>query len=603
LPRFAKHLPYDKLLVDLTVLNFLDDESRPERSLKALCRLLGVARYDEKAMLARSGESRYPSADDPALAEYNAQDSHNTAAAVAILTQRFMEREPARAKVALSNRTLAFYSDLIWSCLHMIEAGIPMSRNALESLHAKCAAELEASRKELIERHNIQISGAGSSITANAVAAPDTPSLSDDLAKPKSRIQWIEESFRAVPSSMCRNVFNVDSPDDIPLLKYTKTGFISTDRTNRAVLKSLRPDLADAIDAWDRHDNAKSLITRYLDPLLRDHTSTTIDNRSCAVHVGPDDPDLLMGWPSIFIVPAPEKHGRASGGQRHMRCSFKRPAAQTFPPVIKACMRSPWPDGFIVSYDFSQIDLRVAALLSGDETLVRNYKEGRDLHADRAISIFGKDIVNDPNFGCGDMSCDPRQWAKRINFSDLYLSGPHTMQKNLYVESGVLFPLDFFRRIVDERKLLRPGLTAWQQSLLREAGRTGRVWLPLLGQARTFATDNTTPHKSEIVNFPVQSEASLTTMSMQIAVHKRLTNRGALHPAVRMFLNVHDANYFVVASRDAYDNVLKPAIDDAFEELTTTGHWSDLQRHYGHDVPLAMSISVPEPAEAVGGGR
>jgi len=81
-PYFRFSLENQKL-IDLSVLNYLHDETRPEKSLKSLGPVLRTHNY--KTTLKHS---RFPHPDDPGLLKYNAQDTHNTTLAISELSKR-----------------------------------------------------------------------------------------------------------------------------------------------------------------------------------------------------------------------------------------------------------------------------------------------------------------------------------------------------------------------------------------------------------------------------------------------------------------------------------------------------------------------------------
>jgi len=85
-PAIALALNGRHTLIDLSVVNFLHSELRPERSLKSLGPVLGTHAYNEAATL-KDGR-RFPSPTSPELHAYNAQDTHNTMLAVAHLARR-----------------------------------------------------------------------------------------------------------------------------------------------------------------------------------------------------------------------------------------------------------------------------------------------------------------------------------------------------------------------------------------------------------------------------------------------------------------------------------------------------------------------------------
>ena len=122
-------------LIDLSVLNYLHDETRPERSLKSLGPILRTHSYEAEQTLKHT---RFGSPSDPKLLHYNAQDTHNTLLACQELARRIQRDFSASRKA--SPECLRFYSDTIWSCIRMSESGIPMDRNAIQDLESDLMA-------------------------------------------------------------------------------------------------------------------------------------------------------------------------------------------------------------------------------------------------------------------------------------------------------------------------------------------------------------------------------------------------------------------------------------------------------------------------------
>jgi DNA polymerase-1 len=127
--------------------------------------------------------------------------------------------------------------------------------------------------------------------------------------------------------------------------------------------------------------------------------------------------------------------------------------------------------------DLEQAELRVAALISGEESLLLAFTAGLDLHQDRAAWVFR----TRPE----DVTHEQRQVGKTVNFADLYLAGARKLQETITEMSGVDPGLDFCRQIVQSRHRQRPDLTRWQHALLAEATERGRIELPITGQSRS----------------------------------------------------------------------------------------------------------------------
>jgi hypothetical protein len=325
--------------------------------------------------------------------------------------------------------------------------------------------------------------------------------------------------------------------------------------------------------------------------------------------------DVWLGYPTVYVTPGPTKDTSSDwGGQRQARLSIKNPAAQTFPPEVKACERSRWGDeGCIVAMDLAQIELRVPAVLSGEPTLVTEFNTPKpDLHGKRAVYVFGDDVAaqypfhkGPPESGwrSGDMRSDPRQWAKKLNFEDLYWAMERKMQLVMLKDSGRLFPLDFFRGIVASRPALRPVLYAWQEALLWEATRHGRLVLPFTGHSRNFEGYDYSRRKyreydeergkdetSEVLNFPIQTTAAVVIHRIAARVHKKMPSLAHINPPVYCYINRHDALFFD-CRRERKDEVIG-LISEAVTYVEKQEYWSWLTERYGHSVPLVGEIKV-----------
>lgn len=569
LPGFRSVLTDDKWIIDASWLNYLQNETTPERSLKDIGPALGIYRYDEDKTL-RSGK-RFPSPSDPGHLSYNAQDTHNSILAISELAHHIATEFPNTDK--LSPYCLRSFSELAWTVIRMQESGVPLSRSALLSLernHLRRVARLD---HLLAKNHGILISGKGSGTSKDA---------------------FMENAFKELDASpTLSTTFGVPSIYEYPSIQYTKAlKKLACSSLNRAIVAAgLPPETttARALRRWSKREESNRIVSTYTFPLLRHKRNPKAikPKESVALRVG--STDTLLAYPSIYIVPGSIKDtGDDRGGQIQGRLSARAPAVTTFPPAVKACVRSRFgTNGTIVGADLSQIELRTAALLSGDASLLRNYQENRDLHADRAVFIFGPSILNHPNFRCGDMRLDPRQWSKTFNFEDLYLAGAIAMQANLLEASGQLFPLSFFFSIIDSRATLRPGLHAWQQSIIAEANTTGYLVLPITGHSRWFFGAE---KPNEIVNFPIQTTAALTMCAIQRRIHHLLPSINQRNSPVHLFTNWYDANYF--DCRTTFLPTLRSIIEEAVTFVATQEYWAWISSHYGRTVPLKYEVTT-----------
>lgn len=539
---------YTKTLYDLSILNYLHSELRPERSLKSLGPVLGTHAYKRTI---KDGKFRSPH--DPEFLSYAAQDTHNTLLASAELARRIRQDWANTDK--LSDYCIRHYSDCLWTIITMSEAGIPMSRRHLEDQQSLLLAD-SALAIEAASSRGVQLEGPGSTkskteflnVTISQLAARGVDILSHPLA------QFTEKTRAFSFSDANRNLI--------------RTHLLPTDEREIAIL-----------EAAATHQYCQKMLSTYIWPLLHGKRNKPEDKSSTILPLPhPGEADGLA-FPVWYPVPAAAKDASGSeGGTIQGRITCKNPSAQTFPPSIKECIKSRFHGGTILSLDLSQIELRVAALCSGDKSLLAAFNDGLDLHTDRAVQLFGKDIVNSPTFKKRE-----RQVGKTMNFADLFLASPFRMRMSVHEMTGELMPMAFFEEVAETRPDARPGLHAWQQSLIRAADTQGYLDLPFTGQSRTFV-GGSAEHLNEIVNFPIQTQAGNTLLAIQRALQPLL----CLH--VRMFLQVYDAVYLDIHPSVNLEE-LKSRISAMIRGVETLGYWAKLQSHYGHTVPLEYDFS------------
>ena len=404
---------------------------------------------------------------------------------------------------------------------------------------------------------------------------------------------------------------------DDPRLQLTpKQGLISFCEENRKLLCSMLPPDSphqEILAHAATHSKAQKLVGSYCFPLLRHRRNFPTQMGSVLLRSQYSTPTCAQStsdltYPTWFVTPSPAKDGQGdAGGTKQGRITCKGPSAQTFPRPIKACIQSRWWEhGAIVSFDLSQIELRVAALLSGDTTLAAAYRDGLDLHTDRAVSIFGPTALeakygmlfhDNPNFKGHERQC-----GKRTNFADLFRSSAPTMKSAMMEDTGIDFPMSVFEKIVADRPKIRPGLWNWQEEMLKLAEQRGYVELPITGQSRYFVGFSKTDRQSEaknqlneIINFPIQTTAGNTLLNIQHELHRSLPELNSRDPWAYMFLNIYDAVYFDCKLDRVSE--LEQLIDNAVREVVERGYWARLQELYGREIPVEFDVDVLQGSE------
>ncbi|MBR3123395.1 MAG: DNA polymerase I [Prevotella sp.] len=312
--------------------------------------------------------------------------------------------------------------------------------------------------------------------------------------------------------------FNISSPKQVGDIlfgkmkiidkpKKTKTGQFVTSEEVLMQLRSKSPIIADILD----YRGLKKLLGTYVDALPK-----LINPRTGHIHTSFNQAVTATGRlsssdPNLQNIPV-----RGEDGKEIRKCFVPEPNCQFF------------------SADYSQIELRVMAHLSGDENMIQVFREGKDLHAATAATIYKKDI--------GEVSRDERTKSKRANFGIIY--GITTF--------GLAERLDISR---DEAKLLIDGFfqtfprvhdyMEQSKQTARERGYAEtlfhrRRYLPDINSrnatVRNFAERNA-------INAPIQGSAADIIKVAMIRIHRRFKAEGIRS---KMILQVHDELNFSV---------------------------------------------------------
>ncbi|MCA1611891.1 MAG: DNA polymerase I [Acidobacteria bacterium] len=209
------------------------------------------------------------------------------------------------------------------------------------------------------------------------------------------------------------------------------------------------------------------------------------------------------------------------------------------------------PGGKLVVADYSQIELRILAHLSGDEALIRAFEEGQDIHRATAAKIFGvsPDLV----------SHEMRFAAKRINFALLYGMAPFTLGKELGVSTSEA------KSYVDSYFAQFPRVRACLDGILEEARRTREV-TTIFGRVRPIpdiaASNPNVRGNAErmALNAPFQGAAADIIKIAMVRLDDTLAERGL---ASRLVLQVHDE--LVLESPDGEVETLTSLLREVME--------------------------------------
>jgi len=196
------------------------------------------------------------------------------------------------------------------------------------------------------------------------------------------------------------------------------------------------------------------------------------------------------------------------------------------------------PDARIMSADYSQIELRVMAHISGDEGLAEAFQNREDIHSTTAVKIFGV-----PR---SDVSRDMRRKAKEVNFGIMYGIGPYGLSSRLEITQTEAKDIiaRYFERF--------PKVKQYINDTIESARRLGYV-STLLGRRRYFSdinSGNQTVRQNaerQAINMPIQGTAADMIKVAMVRIDRAL-RRQRLES--RMILQVHDELVFEVPATE-----------------------------------------------------
>jgi uracil-DNA glycosylase family 4 len=491
-------------VLDLMILNYLHDESRPEKSLKALAPLFRITKYGEGN---GTGEfKRYSHRHTPKLVQYNCQDT----AATLLLAEKIMQEIAGfygSGTKKLSPFCMKWYSQLLWLVVWMSETGLHMDEGKLRTLLNRYEKANNAIMRAARELYGMPLRGEGSEkakrgMMDNAVAALESCNI------PTPELETTDKKQEIRFSADNRNALMDVMPHDWYAYKWLKL--------------------------FGAYQDVSGMLDRYLYPLLvgggpkHDRKdSVLLDSRS---------------YPRWFPVPS-QYEDESSGGTKQARIVAKGPPCQTFPPSVKKTMVGRFSDGWMLWFDYSQIELRVAALLSGDEAMMVEYLGKPDLHGATAKLMFPDYVAKgdrDCKSGCKCRHCQYRQAGKTFNFRGLFRGGVKKAQSSLMQDLGIFLSLEHIARIDAAFWRKHRTLRQWQDGVVEFVMQHGYYELPLIGQSRLFLGGKKARERklSEIVNLPVQATAADIMLSAQYHLWAKLRQAGlkALVPC-----NIYDA--------------------------------------------------------------
>ncbi|PJE51165.1 MAG: DNA polymerase I [Candidatus Yanofskybacteria bacterium CG10_big_fil_rev_8_21_14_0_10_36_16] len=374
----------------------------------------------------------------------------------------------------------------------------------------------------------------------------DTKILSELLAKATKELSILEKKIHKLVGVE----FNINSPQQLGEVLFDKLEIKGRVRKTTGGAKSTAaPELEKirgehpAIDFILQYRELQKLKSTYIEPF-----PTLINQETGRLHttynqMGTATGRLSSQDPNLQNIPIRTELGRKFRKAFVAEKGFK-----------------------LVSFDYSQVELRIVAHLAGDEKLIKAFKRGDDIHKITAAEIFGVESEK--------VNSEMRRQAKVLNFGILYGMGPVGFMRASGVDRARA--REFIDRYFEEFS----GIAKYIEETKAKAKQDGYVET-LFGRRRSMQDIYSTMPQVRAyaermaVNMPVQGTAADIMKLAMIEVYNYL-NKNNLKQDALMLLQVHDE--LVIEIKDSLIDELSPKIKNVMESV------------HKFDVPLIVDV-------------
>lgn len=335
--------------------------------------------------------------------------------------------------------------------------------------------------------------------------------------------------------------FNINSPKQLGDIlydtlglkaknqKHTSTGQRSTRESELEKLKGMHPIIEDVL----RYREIQKLVSTYIDVLP---TLVGADGRvhTTFLQAGSVTGRMASQNPGVQNIPVRTAEGRG------IRKAFVADKGYT-----------------LVSIDYSQVELRVAAFLSGDKKMIEIFKNGEDVHQGVAARVF--------NVPLAEVTPDMRRQAKVINFGILYGMGVNALRGNLGEGTTRAEAQEFFNAYFNTFTRLAEYLEE-TKAFARANGYTETYY----GRRRHFPGMNSSAPfiraqaERMAINAPVQGTSADIIRIAMVRIHEYLTKEKLTNTA-HLMLQVHDELVFEIKTEEVSQIV--PILKKIMEEV------------------------------------
>lgn len=358
----------------------------------------------------------------------------------------------------------------------------------------------------------------------------------DALERISKQLEADIDSLQKTIYTAAGHEFNIDSPKQLGVVLYeeleleknpkkTAKGQWSTRESELQRMAGKHQIVADVLD----YRTARKLKSVYVDQL-----PTHVNEKTGRLHTHYSQTWTTTGRmqsndPNLQTIPVRKERGRE----------------------IRAAFVPRDDDHLLLAADYSQIELRIMAELSGDEAMLQAFTDGTDIHSVTASKVYGVSL--------DDVTREMRDKAKMVNFGILYGISGFGLQQRLNI------PRAEANELITNYKKEYPGVQRWIDSTIEFAKEHGYVQTQT-GRRRYLrdidSRNKTLANAAErlAMNSPIQGTAADMLKLAMIKTHAALK---AGNFQTKMLLTVHDEIVFDMLKTE--ENAVKPVIEEAMK--------------------------------------
>ena len=456
--------------------------------------------------------------------------------------------EPERSKYALSELSQKYLQEVAPESFDDEKAQAVWEAKAISRLYPLLGAKLEEEKlTHLMDTIELPLVEVLASMEQNGVYV-NRAHLAEKTEEVAGRLQKIEAAIY----EMAGHDFNLNSPKQLgvvlfeelglPVRKKTKTGY----STNAEVLESLRLEhpIIEQILAYRLWSKLKSTYLDGIAGLIRTDTGRVHTNFNQTVTA---TGRLSSSDPNLQNIPVRTEEGR----------------------MIRALFEPGEGYDYLLSADYSQIELRLLAHMSGDENFIDAFKRGQDIHARTAAEVFGIPL--------DEVTPELRRHAKAVNFGIVYGISDFGLARNLHIsrkEAG-----DYISRYFTRY----PGVRAFMDKVVAEAHETGYV-TTMFGRRRELPAIKSRNFNQRMLaermamNTPIQGTAADVIKLAMIAAYRKLREAGVKS---RILLQVHDE--LVLEVKESELETVQAILHEAMEHVVSLSVPLSIDVHWGRN--------------------